>query len=215
MTNAAAADEALLDLGDIDPPVSTSEADDFILDLQDDAPYAPAPEPAQASASWSEAAQPAVEAATVGANSDFAPQPVAGSSAHGLAVDVPPSNTEPAGASAAYDFEEAPATEAYRAVEEEPGVMEATEVEEDAPEASPLQSEPQAVPHSFPAATVEAAPNAGQITLDQLSPEAIDAIARRAVELLSTKVVEEVAWEVVPQLAELLIKRKLEEEKAK
>ena len=46
-----------------------------------------------------------------------------------------------------------------------------------------------------------------------LSPEAIDAIARRAVELLSTKVVEEIAWEVVPQLAELLIKRKLEEEK--
>jgi CRISPR/Cas system-associated protein Csm6 len=49
------------------------------------------------------------------------------------------------------------------------------------------------------------------ITLDQLSPEVIDAIARRAVEQLSEKVVQEIAWEVVPQLAELLIKRQLEE----
>jgi CheY-like chemotaxis protein len=48
-------------------------------------------------------------------------------------------------------------------------------------------------------------------SLQQLSPEMIDAIARRAVEHLSEKVVEEIAWEVVPQLAELLIKRQLEE----
>jgi CheY-like chemotaxis protein len=46
-----------------------------------------------------------------------------------------------------------------------------------------------------------------------LSPEAIDAIARRAVELMSEKVVREIAWEVVPELAELLIKKKLEEQK--
>ena len=46
-----------------------------------------------------------------------------------------------------------------------------------------------------------------------LSPEAIDAIARRAVEHLSEKVVREIAWEVVPELAELLIKKRLEEEK--
>ena len=52
---------------------------------------------------------------------------------------------------------------------------------------------------------------AGQITLEQLSPEVIDAIARRAVEQLSEKAVQEIAWEVVPQLAELLIKRQLEE----
>jgi len=54
----------------------------------------------------------------------------------------------------------------------------------------------------------------GQITLDQLSPEVIDAIARRAVAQLSEKVVQEVVWEVVPQLAELLIKRKLEEKES-
>ena len=52
---------------------------------------------------------------------------------------------------------------------------------------------------------------AGLITLEQLSPEVIDAIARRAVEQLSEKVVQEIAWEVVPQLADLMIKRRLEE----
>jgi CheY-like chemotaxis protein len=46
-----------------------------------------------------------------------------------------------------------------------------------------------------------------------LSPAIIDAIARRAVEFLSEKVVREIAWEVVPELAELLIKQKLEEQK--
>ena len=56
-------------------------------------------------------------------------------------------------------------------------------------------------------------PEQGQISLAQLSPEAIDAIARRVLKQLSTKVVEQVAWEVVPPLAELLIKRRLEEGK--
>jgi hypothetical protein len=53
--------------------------------------------------------------------------------------------------------------------------------------------------------------DAGQVSLEQLSPEAIDAIARRAVEMLSERAVQEIAWEVVPQLAELMIKRQLEE----
>jgi hypothetical protein len=43
----------------------------------------------------------------------------------------------------------------------------------------------------------------------------IEVIARRAVELLSEKVVQEIAWEVVPQLAELMIKRQLEESQPK
>lgn len=46
-----------------------------------------------------------------------------------------------------------------------------------------------------------------------LSPEAIDAIARRVVEMLSDKTVREIAWEVVPELAELHIKRKIQEGK--
>jgi len=51
------------------------------------------------------------------------------------------------------------------------------------------------------------------ITPGELSPEIIDAIARRAVELMSDKVIREIAWEVVPDLAELLIKKQLEETK--
>jgi CheY-like chemotaxis protein len=46
-----------------------------------------------------------------------------------------------------------------------------------------------------------------------LSPDAIDAISRRVVEQLSDKVVREIAWEVVPELSELLIKRRLEEQR--
>ena len=48
---------------------------------------------------------------------------------------------------------------------------------------------------------------------NQLSPEMIDAIARRVVEQLTDNAVREIAWEVVPQLAELHIKRQLEEQK--
>lgn len=49
------------------------------------------------------------------------------------------------------------------------------------------------------------------IDVEKLSPEFIDAVARRAVAQISEKVIQEIAWEVVPQLAELLIKRQLEE----
>jgi CheY-like chemotaxis protein len=78
------------------------------------------------------------------------------------------------------------------------------------PEARPLQAEAASSDSKTPAAGTQ--PQAGQIELAQLSAEAIDAIARRVVEQLSTKVIEQIAWEVVPQLAELLIKRRLEEE---
>jgi CheY-like chemotaxis protein len=60
-------------------------------------------------------------------------------------------------------------------------------------------------------AAVETRGTQGALTANDLSPELIDVIARRAVEMLSEKVVREIAWEVVPQLAELLIKRRLEE----
>jgi len=55
---------------------------------------------------------------------------------------------------------------------------------------------------------------ATSVTPDQLSPEMIDAIARRCVELMSDKVIREIAWEVVPDLAELLIKKQLEEKES-
>jgi CheY-like chemotaxis protein len=73
-----------------------------------------------------------------------------------------------------------------------------------------IVDEPLAAPAVVsPEAKAAAAP--AEASLQQLSPEMIDAIARRVVEQLSEKVVQEIAWEVVPQLAELLIKRQLEE----
>ena len=63
------------------------------------------------------------------------------------------------------------------------------------------------------AAAIDQAVGDQAIGLKDLSPELIDAIARRAVEHLSDKVVREIAWEVVPELAELLIKQRLDEEK--
>jgi CheY-like chemotaxis protein len=55
---------------------------------------------------------------------------------------------------------------------------------------------------------VEESPRAGQ-----LSPEQVETIARRVVELMSDKVVREIAWEVVPELAELLVRQRLDEER--
>ncbi len=69
-----------------------------------------------------------------------------------------------------------------------------------------LPDEPSAAaaPHNV------ASSHGGQITLDQLAPEVIEAIARRVVEQLSERAVQEIAWEVVPALAERIIKRRLE-----
>jgi CheY-like chemotaxis protein len=47
----------------------------------------------------------------------------------------------------------------------------------------------------------------------ELSSAAIDAIARRVVELMSDRAIREIAWEVVPDMADLHIKRRLEETK--
>lgn len=61
--------------------------------------------------------------------------------------------------------------------------------------------------------TKSSEPSANQGGAANLSPEAIEAISRRVVEQLSDKVVREIAWEVVPELSEILIKKKLEEQK--
>jgi len=84
-----------------------------------------------------------------------------------------------------------------------------TPVEEEAPDEEVAR--PKLV-EAVAEAVVEAEQTAGDASLS-LSPETIDAIARRTVEHLSERVVREIAWEVVPELAELLIKKKLEEQK--
>jgi len=77
-----------------------------------------------------------------------------------------------------------------------------------------VEPEPEPEPVFVEPAPTAVAP-ATSISTDQLSPEMIDAIARRAVELMSDKVIREIAWEVVPDLAELLIKKQLEENQPK
>ena len=78
--------------------------------------------------------------------------------------------------------------------------------------------EPEPTPESYEVSTVVSKSSTGplrEVTPESLSPAMIDAIARRAVEMLSEKVVREIAWEVVPELAELIIKRQLEESQPK
>ncbi|MBC7912209.1 MAG: response regulator [Pyrinomonadaceae bacterium] len=177
MSNAAAADDALLDLGEFESPAAAAAADDFVLDIWDDAP---------------------ARASTSAAAVEY----------EGKVTEAPPAQVA--------EFVEAEVVEAEPIIEavpiEEPDAHEAEEVSAAPPAIEPQAEAIIAEPVSD-AGSVTAQPQTGQITLDQLSPEVIDAIARRAVEQLSEKVVEQIAWEVVPQLAELLIKRRLEEEK--
>ena len=167
LSHAQSADEALLDLGEIDSPsAATAEADDFVLDIWDETPAREASAPVHAAETFEPRAEPSA----------------------GIAEPSSTFYESEAKEASASEFVEAEVIAAEPLVEAEP-------VEERA------------------ASTVAAAPGTGQITLDQLSPEVIDAIARRAVEQLSEKVIEQIAWEVVPDLAERLIKRRLEEEK--
>jgi hypothetical protein len=54
-----------------------------------------------------------------------------------------------------------------------------------------------------------------RLSAGSLSAEEIEAIARRVIELMSDQVIREIAWEVVPDLAELHVRRKLEEERGR
>lgn len=135
-----------------------------------------------------------------------------------------PRTYEPAPAYQSSAYEAAPAFEAAPAKAfVEPQVTEASSYQPEAayqPEA-PYQSEihdsfadTQDVSYAIAEPEPEVQPAPPSVSsVGQLSPEMIDAIARRAVELMSDKVIREIAWEVVPDLAELLIKKQLEETK--
>ena len=64
-----------------------------------------------------------------------------------------------------------------------------------------------------PVSSSEAEASAQTASVSDLWPEAIDVIARRLVEQMSERIVREIVWEVVPELAELLIKQRLDEKK--
>ncbi len=185
--------DLLLDLGDL-PSVSSDRADEFVLDIDLNEP---------------------------------APAPVAGAKAYSPA----PAFVEPqvsAPASVDWQLESEPSdlmlnrsTGELGAQPSAPPQMDDTlEWMRHAPEASEARREPAPAPDSprrlervfdEPVATEGGGVATAPTSTSDLTPEQIDSIARRAVELLSEKVVQQIAWEVVPQLAELMIKRKLEE----
>jgi CheY-like chemotaxis protein len=177
--------DVLLDLGEIE---AVDEApDDFVLELDDDMSEADVA-PAYAAPSYEPA--PAYEPTR-------AYEPTS-------AYESAPAY-EPAPARA---FVEPQVTEETRYQ------LEAHDSFADTQEVSYAVVEPESVveprsqpkPESVPSSVSSVSPTA-------LSPEMIDAIARRAVELMSDKLIREIAWEVVPDLAELLIKKQLEETK--
>ncbi|MDT4955619.1 MAG: hypothetical protein QOJ02_3757 [Acidobacteriota bacterium] len=228
----ASADDSLLDLGDMEQSPAMTEADDFFLDLLDETP-----QKAQAS-TWAETSAPSFEAAPEAAPAateeieaettfnqeeatpaqpraqEFVEAEVFGEEAHAEFAPVEAEATPAAGYEPAHEAlyltqQDFPVESQLAPTERLPddyqaeGVTNVSPAAEAAPERAAAES----------TAAERATQRAGQITLEQLSPEVINAIARRAVEQLSERVVEQIAWEVVPDLAELLIKRRLEEEK--
>jgi len=186
-------DDVLLDLGDLNATPGPAADADSILDLEEE----PVP------VSQLEASQP--EFAGAGSSPATFPQSYesdAGWSDRSTLTDAEKHaalDAAPAGGEqpAAADWEIVPSLITVDAQLDE------SEVTPDSPQSSMA---PQGE-----AATFVTEPASEAIGGDRLSASDIDAIARRAVELMSDKVVREIAWEVVPELAELMIKRRMEE----
>ena len=177
--------DVLLDLGEVEHG-RTAASDDFVLDLDD--------------ATDDDAVTPVYEPTPA-----YEPAP--------MRAFVEPEVKEAVAAAGAYESNyETGYQSSYQDVE-------VVEPEEYEPVSVPPEFTPDPVPvfgeTEFPVTDTPTPTPATAISADQLSPEMIDAIARRAVELMSDKVIREIAWEVVPDLAELLIKRQLEERSAK
>jgi CheY-like chemotaxis protein len=257
---AAAADDTLLELGDIDsPPARRAAPDDFVLDFDDDAgdfaPHAAAAESSHGGPSFdSQSFDSPSHAARSAGGAAYQPPPYAGESYAEPSYAEPPFSEDAPSAvemqsagsvsmaepSAAWDAAQeftvspdavtepvaSPAWEEPEARETAPdGVDVQTAFDAEDPRRAQGRPAPDAARDadatSFARASdprrgehdtdAQSAPQAGA----QLSPEAVDAIARRVVELLSDRAVREIAWEVVPDLAERLIRQRLEEERAR
>ena len=192
--------DSLLDLGEYEPVAATA-SDDFVLDLDvEDEPRngsegvtklydAPAPQRAFVEPAMTQTAPP---------DSWIAPaEPYA-----------PPTPTPVYEASVAYDEPEVAYEDQVHEVSAEP------EYVPDASVPVSVVAEEPSETFSRSAGTSAEPSSVAPISADKLSPEMIDAIARRVVEMMSDEVVREIAWEVVPSLAELLIKRQLEEKES-
>ncbi len=176
--------DVLLDLGEIEAVGDTD--DDFVLELDDDVSVAAVAAPTYQPAPAYEPARSYENASAYEATPAYEPSPA----------------YEPATARA---FVEPQVTEAPP-----PFQPEIHDSFADTQEVACAVVEPEPEAASVSSAVKSASPS---VAVGELSPEMIDAIARRAVELMSDKVIREIAWEVVPDLAELLIKKQLEETK--
>jgi len=78
------------------------------------------------------------------------------------------------------------------------------------PPATPILSEPLAMPEELPPtpAPPPAAP-AASASGAELSEAEVDRIARRVVQLMADTVVRNIAWEVIPDLAEMVVKERI------
>lgn len=239
---AAAADDTLLELGDINsnPARANEPDDDFVLDFSDDstsdasrgasifgdpthAASSPSAslykdqasthvessyvEPGVSEPTFSEDAPSAVEMQAAGSVSMAEPS-VMWDAAQEFTV-APDAITEPVQAPAweepevrAMTFDEGDAQN--RVDDEDAHTSREADAQDDAPLASATGS----------ARATDPQP-ASESGTAQLSPETVDAIARRVVELLSDRAVREIAWEVVPDLAERIIRQRLEEERTR
>jgi CheY-like chemotaxis protein len=178
-------DDALLELDQFEP-VAFDDNDDVILDIDFDSPPTEMPSAVAISASTAVAVESRIQAPAF-SPSFFPAVTEAAPVAEIVGQTIQASEPE---------FVTTPLVE-------EGFVSQPDSVESVTEKAPPMSSQAPAV--SAPA---------GLITIEQLAPEVIDAIARRAVEQLSERAVQEIAWEVVPQLADLMIKRKLEEQES-
>lgn len=235
----AVVEEEPIAMNDSEPVATTQDADDFVLDLGDaDVSSVVAERDSEEAFVLELDDEPVVQRAVE--ERAFAVEPVAKTVEEVFELEIEPiaiDAQEAADASVVQEVsistrEEAPSAksdEAGAAVVEEAAVVaqnsaDLARVASVAPEApSPTLTATSGAPDERHGETAGAAdePRASTVgdaavqLANQLPPEAIDAIARRVVERISERVVQEIAWEVVPQLAELMIKRQLEEERAR
>ena len=124
---------------------------------------------------------------------------------------VEPMVTETVPSSVGFSYQPEVTAPSYSGAEEIAYEDQVHEITSELEPAYQAQAEPVMV-EAEPQAT--SATPASSVSPGELSPEMIDAIARRVVEMMSDKVVREIAWDVVPDLAELLIKRQLEDKES-
>jgi CheY-like chemotaxis protein len=221
-----APEDSLLELGEPDPPQSRGAADfdDLILDIGDDtdAPDARMGEADSADVFGLAAADAGAEGGQLEA-AEISPANLSNAWSDAPRIEVPPARatfTEPS-------IEEAPAAES---AEPELAIDVETEAEPVAAPVSVGSAEAQDAPQAAGAAGLTEAAYAGvaesrteiseppthepeaSADASQFSPELVDAVARRVVELMSDRAVREIAWEVVPDLAERLIRERIEKE---